>query len=110
MTDKPERSESGAPIYRHQPRERPFEPAAGDEESIQAITRHIGQYVGPPARVFHELISDLVHIDLHLVEPTAERDYCTLVTSGMSDRPMPAPQGSEDSRSKEDIGHSLHSK
>jgi hypothetical protein len=98
MTDELERSESGAPIYRHQRRERPFELAAGDERSIEAISRHIEQYAGPPARVFHELISDLVHVDVHLVEPTTERNYYTLVTSGMSDRPMPAPPGYEDSR------------
>ena len=36
-------------------------------------------------------LSDLVHIDIHMVEPTPEKNYYTLVTSGMSDRPMNAP-------------------
>jgi hypothetical protein len=48
--------------------------------------------------VFHELVSDLVHIDLHWVPPQPERDYHTLVTTGMSDRPMTVPAGAEDFR------------
>ncbi|NHA00140.1 suppressor of fused domain protein [Nocardioides sp. W3-2-3] len=43
------------------------------------------------ATVFHELVSDLVHIDVHLVPATAQRPYHALVTSGMSDRPMTVP-------------------
>jgi len=93
-----ERSESGQPIYRHKERERKFELAIGDSENIETISDHIEQYIGPVATVYHELMSDLVHIDVHIVEPTDERDYYTLVTSGMSDRPMNAPEGAEDLR------------
>jgi hypothetical protein len=39
-----------------------------------------------------------VHIDVHQVAPTAERPYWTLITSGMSDKPMPAPPGCEEWR------------
>lgn len=87
-----EQSESGAPIYRHEDRERDFEFAAGDSENIDRITEHIESHVGPVANVFHELLSDLVHIDIHIVEPTPERNCYTLVTSGMSDRAMSAPE------------------
>ena len=48
--------------------------------------------------VFHELISDQVHIDLHWVKPTAERPFHTLVTSGMSNLPMTTPPGAEEVR------------
>lgn len=98
MSDEPERTESGTPIYRHQPRERPFELAEGDESAIEAITGHIEKHIGPPATVFHELLSDLIHVDVHLVAPTAERNYYTLITSGMSDRPMSPPEGAEELR------------
>lgn len=93
-----ERSESGNPIYRYDQREREFELAAGDSENIERISAHIEECVGPVASVYHELISDLVHIDVHMVAPTPERDFYTLVTSGMSDRAMHVPEGLEDYR------------
>ena len=88
-----EQSESGSPIYRHEDRERNFEPAFGDSENIERITEHIEAHIGPVATVFHEVVSDLVHIDIHIVEPRPERNCYTLVTSGMSDRAMNPPEG-----------------
>lgn len=93
-----EYSESGQPVYRHKDRKREFEFAIGDSENIERISDHIEEFVGPVATVFHELLSDLVHIDVHIVEPSPERNYYTLVTSGMSDRPMQAPEGAEELR------------
>ncbi|HEX4590357.1 MAG TPA: suppressor of fused domain protein [Gemmataceae bacterium] len=91
MSDDIEYTESGQPVYRHQPRDREFEPAFGDRRAIDAISRHVGRYVGKVEHVFHEIVSDLVHIDVHLVPPQPNRDFVTLVTSGMSDRPMTLP-------------------
>jgi hypothetical protein len=97
MSDTPsEFSESGQPIYRHKPREKPFELALGDVQHIQMVEGHIAKYIGQPASVFHEIISDLVHVDIHFVPPTPARNYISLVTSGMSARAMTVPQGSEE--------------
>jgi len=101
MADEPERSGSGAPIWRHQSRKRDFEVATGDSESIKKIGEHLARHVGPVASVFHEIVSDLVHVDVHLVEPTPERNFYTLVTSGMSDRAMAAPEQYRDLRHAE---------
>lgn len=46
--------------------------------------------------VFHELISDIVHIDVNIIPPEGERDYYVLWTSGMSDLPMNVPDGDYD--------------
>ena len=92
MARSDERSESGNPIYRYQPRQKPFEHAVGDPESIEKITAHVEQHVGKIGTVLHEIVSDLVHVDVHHVEPTAERNFHTLVTTGMSDRPMKTPE------------------
>lgn len=92
MSDDGELSESGAPIYRHKEPKSGFKPAFGNEDNIDAITDHIKKYVGDPAMVFHEMISDLVHIDVHHVKPTREHNFHTLITSGMSDLPMEAPE------------------
>ena len=90
-----ELSPSGNPILRHKERSIPFEFAAGDSENIERISDHIEKHLGPVAGVYHEIISDLVHIDVHVVNPTPERNCYTLVTSGMSDAPMTVPEGAE---------------
>jgi hypothetical protein len=89
--DEIEYTESGQPVYRHTPRDREFEPAFGNARTIEAIGRHVGRYVGKIEHVFHEVASDLVHVDIHLVPPQPNRDFVTLVTTGMSDRPMIVP-------------------
>lgn len=91
MGEPQETSGSGAPIFRHTERTRPPQHAEGDPEAIEAITRHIAEHVGEPAFIFHEVVSDLVHIDVHVVPPRPERDCWTLVTTGMSDLPMNTP-------------------
>jgi hypothetical protein len=84
----------GSGVLRHAARERGWEPAgAGEPDTHEAIDRHIIRYFGPVAFVWHEIVSDLVHIDLHVVEPSPERPHFTLVTSGMSDRSMTVPAG-----------------
>jgi hypothetical protein len=45
--------------------------------------------------VYHELVSDIVHIDVLIVPPWQGRDMYTLVTSGMSDQPMSVPEEEE---------------
>jgi hypothetical protein len=88
-------SESGNPIYRYNPREKPFELVTGDINPIQLMDRHIKAHLGEPAWVFHEIVSDLVHLDVHVVAPTAGRNFYTLLTSGMSARAMKVPEGCE---------------
>jgi hypothetical protein len=85
----------GSTVYAHAPRAKDFEFAIGDTENIEQISEHIVRHVGPIGTVWHEIVSDLVHLDVHWVQPTAERRYHTLVTSGMSDRPMTVPEGAE---------------
>jgi len=93
-----ELSPSGQPIYRHKAREKPFELAHGESETIEAVEKHIATCLGEVDSVFHEILSDLVHIDVHVVKPTRERPWYSMVTSGMSDRPMTTPDDSHDMR------------
>ena len=90
-----ELSPSGNPILRHKPRKMPFQLAHGDSENIDRISAHIEKHLGPVDSVFHEILSDLVHVDVHMVKPAPERDCYSLVTSGMSDAPMTVPEGVE---------------
>ncbi len=84
-------SMSGAPIYRYTDGEKEWESPQG-EECIEEISEHIEKYIGTIDMVFHELISDTVHIDVHHVKPTKDRPFHTLITSGMSDLPMKVPE------------------
>ncbi|MFC0155720.1 suppressor of fused domain protein [Xanthomonas dyei] len=84
---------SGSPILHHA-QAKDFEPARGDA-CIEQISAHIEQHLGPIANVFHEILSDTVHLDVHIVPPNAHSSCLRLVTSGMSDLPMTLPDGVE---------------
>ncbi|HNS99997.1 MAG TPA: suppressor of fused domain protein [Polyangiaceae bacterium] len=59
--------------------------------TVVEIEAHVARCIGEPAFVWHELVSSLVHVDVHVVLPTENRPYFTLFTTGMSDRPMHVP-------------------
>lgn len=89
-------TDGGSTVYRHEARSREFELAIGDSENIERVEAHIAEHLGEVDSVWHELISDLVHIDVHWVKPSPERPFHTLITTGMSDRPMSPPEGAEE--------------
>ena len=91
-----EPTESGGMVLRHQPRQAEFEPAFGDPDAIERIGAHIEKHLGKVEGVFHEVVSDLVHLDVHWVGPSEQRPFHTLITTGMSDRPMTVPEGTEE--------------
>jgi hypothetical protein len=87
-----EESRSGTPIYRHE-HAAAGSISAGDPALIAEVQDHVTAHFGEPTMVFHELVSQYVHIDIHVVPPTGERPVFTLVTSGMSEQPMHSPTG-----------------
>jgi hypothetical protein len=86
-------SPSGSPIFRHGP-SNDWQAAKG-EDCIEEISNHIEKHLGEIKTVFHEIVSDTVHIDVHYVLPNENCPYIRLVTSGMSDLPMTLPEGAE---------------
>lgn len=91
MSDDNLVSLSGQPIYRYTDGEKEWEFPKG-EECIEEISNHIEKHIGKVRMVFHEIVSDTVHIDIHHVTPTEKYPFHTLITSGMSDLPMKIPQ------------------
>ena len=69
-----------------------------DADRMRLIADHIEEQLGPIDYVFHELVSEYVHIDVHRIPPQKNRPYYTLVTSGMSEQPMTVPNGAESLR------------
>ncbi|WP_058301103.1 suppressor of fused domain protein [Gorillibacterium timonense] len=98
MPNPTEYSPSGQPIYRYESREEQewTPPAYGQEGWSEKIEEHFQKHIGPIESVFHEVISDTIHIDVHFIKPTAERDYQVLFTTGMSYLPMSTPEGLEE--------------
>lgn len=86
-----------SPVLRHTDGEKAWEAPHG-EACIEEISAHIEQHIGKVEQIFHELISDTVHIDVHHVKPTTQRPFHTLVTSGMSDLAMNIPDNVEAAR------------
>ena len=61
------------------------------EEHVAVIP---GSAFGPGGEgfVYHEILSDLVHIDVHVLRGPREEDGTILYTTGMSDLPMSLPE------------------
>ncbi|MSD30840.1 DUF2185 domain-containing protein [Faecalibacterium sp. BIOML-A3] len=67
-------------------------PEVYTEEEMEAVEGHIEQYFGKFENVFHELVSPDIHVDICVVPPSEDRDYCTLVTMGMGAHRMNVPE------------------
>ena len=88
-----ENSPGGSTIYRH------HEDAASDglvaDADTAAIVAHMEAKLGKTVGVWHELVSDKIHVDVHFIAPSDEDNVWTLFTTGMSARPMTTPASFE---------------
>ncbi|HRI64275.1 MAG TPA: suppressor of fused domain protein [Polyangium sp.] len=94
-SDSPERAADGTPILRHQAVSQDFQSPV-ETACVDEIEAHMTKYFGKPTNVFHELVSDKVHIDVHFIPPSKERNQWTLFTTGMSALIMNVPPGADD--------------
>ncbi|HKN76843.1 MAG TPA: suppressor of fused domain protein [Candidatus Acidoferrum sp.] len=62
---------------------------------LDEIDAHITRRFGKNSFVLHEEKSSTVHVDIHVVMPSPDRPFYTLLTSGMSDLDMTVPEGAE---------------
>lgn len=88
----------GSVVHCHEPGHRDWQPAMGNDRLVERITEHIETHLGSIDGVLHEIVSDLVHVDIHCIEPTEDRPFRSLITSGMSERPMSVPDDARDLR------------
>ena len=84
-------------VIRHADTEKEWSAPRG-EGHVQAISNHIEKHIGQIDRVYHELRSDAVHVDIHHVPPCKDRPLHSLITSGMSDLAMKVPDESQHSQ------------
>jgi hypothetical protein len=89
----------GSRVFRHEGQDRELELADGDVALIDAVSGHLVAAFGDDRGfVFHEIVSELVHVDVHVLPPSDDRPWTMLVTSGMAQRGMNVPEGLEDDR------------
>lgn len=91
-------TEGGSNIYRYEEKENQGWRAP---QAYGNYTEEICDYFSKlfPDResfVYHEIMSDLVHIDVNIMRPTEENNFYVVYTTGMSDLPMTLPEGYED--------------
>ena len=60
-------------------------------EEMSAVEQHIARYFGEFDKVFHELVSPDIHVDVCVVPPTDEQNYYMLITMGMGAHQMNVP-------------------
>ena len=90
-------SEGGSNVYNYSEKDR-SDFVLPDRTCVymDEICDHFEKYIGKIDSVFHEILSEYVHIDVHWIKPTPETPYNVLFTTGMSDYPMYLPEGLDD--------------
>jgi hypothetical protein len=88
--DDDERTPGGSRVFRHQAQPRKWQ-APATTDGGAAVSAYLSPYLGEARTVLHEVLSDRIHLDVHIVPPTPERPSYVLYTSGMSDLPMETP-------------------
>lgn len=72
-------------------KKKPSLPELYGEAEISALDTHIERYFGEYGGVLHEIVSPDIHVDIAVINPTAERNYYTLITMGMGAHCMDVP-------------------
>lgn len=80
----------GSPIYRYDtPEEQELRTPRKSGIYAKEVEAHFEVFFpGRESRVLHEIVSDLIHVDVHVMWPTPEQDFFVVYTTGMSDLPM----------------------
>ena len=66
--------------------------ANNNPSQIEQRENHYTRFLGPhDQKIMHSTDVKIVHVDIYTFAPTAERDFYTLITGGMSDVPQNIP-------------------
>lgn len=88
-----ERSPGGSQILRYEQDTSGISPPSASGLYYKEIEARYEKMLGAQGDVFHEFVSDQVHIDVLTFPPNTQRDDWTFATIGMSDKPMTVPEG-----------------
>lgn len=91
-TQHPDDAGAAVPVYRYQPDERVCGEVAEDPQLTAAVMAHLEEHAGAVETVLHEIVADLVRLDIAVLPPAEDRPFLTLSTLGMSARRMAVPE------------------
>lgn len=91
---KPEVTPGGSSVCRHQaPKEQGWRAPQAYGVYAEEVSAHFEKlFPGRETFVYHEILSDLVHIDVNIMQPRDKGGHYILYTTGMSDLPMTLPE------------------
>ncbi len=69
-----------------------FTPPAESRYMDQIVEHMEKLYPNREMKVFHEIVSEIIHLDINVFLPTKEQPYYVLFTTGMSDLDMFVPE------------------
>ena len=99
MSTKPKRTAGGSTVLSYEDvTPRRGLPAHVDAEWRDILQAHLDRYLGSEGKIFHEKVSETVHLDLSVHSPTEERPFFTVATMGVSDAGLNVPNGAEEYR------------
>ncbi len=67
------------------------------EDEMRVVENHIREYIGSFDSVFHEIVSEDIHVDIIIVPPANGRNHYTVTTLGMGAYLMDIPKKFQDS-------------
>lgn len=85
-------TEGGSDVYEYDEKNCKSSFIAEPTEYMEEIEAHFDKnFPGRKTHVFHEIMSDLIHVDIFVMDPSEDEDFYVLYTAGMSALPMSLP-------------------
>ncbi|MBQ7775323.1 MAG: suppressor of fused domain protein [Lachnospiraceae bacterium] len=86
-------TEGGSSVYHYEEKERGYRAPVEYGKYSEEICAHFEMlFPDREEMVFHEAVSDLVHIDVYVRKPNDKQNFYVIYTTGMSDLPMCLPK------------------
>jgi Suppressor of fused protein (SUFU) len=70
----------------------------GDPILIEQFGAHCDLHFGESHEALHEIVSPLIHVDVHTIPASPRHKHVTMYTTGMAERPMSVPDYAADRR------------
>lgn len=92
LFNKQKVSPGGSTLLKHSKSNNDSRYSGLSEQEMKDIESHLEKHIGPFSTVFHEIISEGLHVDVIHIPPSEKVPYNVLVTMGVSEFKMNVPE------------------